>query len=188
MPNHYIPRAAVRSFVDDIADHRDRHKSVITLLVRSQRRLAKYVDGSSRTIGVGKRHTAVYLLGVVLRVFDLAGGRIKTVPLPAVLEVEKRIGGYAKDLLPIDEELPTRLRGIEGRAQPHLLDEMVMDLVGHDDLDPIEMLKMFLLMWIVVEVVDAHWAPSKDFGGEETYVFSPPEEGAATGRLRADEA
>lgn len=186
MPNPLLPRARIRAWVDDIADHRDRHTAGITHLVRTQRKLAKYVDANGRSIGVGKRHTAVYLLGVVLRVFDLAGGKVGRIALPAVIEAEARIGEHAPQLLPIDDELPIRLRSIEGRAQPHLLDEMVMDLVTHDDLDPLEMFKMFLLMWVVVEVVDAHWTPAADFEGETTYTFVMPDRAPSARRLAAE--
>ena len=68
--NPIIPREPVHEWVDDIADHKDRHKQTITYLVRSQRKLAKFVDANGRLLNVGGKHTALYLMGIVLRIFE----------------------------------------------------------------------------------------------------------------------
>jgi len=171
MPNPLIDRASIHAWVDQIAEQPEKHKTAITRLVRSQRKLAKYVDSQALSIGAGQRHTAVYLLGVVLRIFDLCGGKLKRIQLPPVVAAEGRVTALVPRLMPPDEGLAERLRTIEGRAQPHLLDEMVMDLWDSPDADPVELVKLFILMWIVVEVVDEHWVPPRDFTGPETYAF-----------------
>ena len=44
-----------------------------------------------------------------------------------------------------------------------------------------ESVKVFLLMWVVTEVLDANWRPPKSFSGETdyTYVHIEPEEAEA---------
>ncbi len=169
MKNPLVDRERIHTWVDQIADHPEKHKTAITRLVRSQRKLAKYVDSQAQAISAGQKHTAVYLLGVVLRIFDLAGGRLERIQLPAVVEAETRVTGHVPALMPPDAGLAERLRTIDDRAQPHLLDEMVMDLWDSPDADPVELVKLFILMWIVVEVVDRHWVPPRDFTGPEAY-------------------
>ncbi|MEM6925336.1 MAG: hypothetical protein AAF602_00290 [Myxococcota bacterium] len=169
MPNPLIDRERIHAWVDQIAEHPEKHKTAITRLVRSQRKLAKYVDSQAQSISAGREHTAVYLLGVVLRIFDLAGGKLHRIPVPAIVEAETRVTGLVPSLMPPDDAMTERLRALDDRAQPHLLDEMVMDLWDNPDEDAVELVKMFILMWIVVEVVDRHWVPPRDFEGPETY-------------------
>ncbi|MEN0066673.1 MAG: hypothetical protein AAGA48_31360 [Myxococcota bacterium] len=173
MPNPLIDRVSIHEWVDHIAENSGSHKTAITRLVRSQRKLAKYVDTQAQTISAGQRHTAIYLLGVVLRIFDLAGGKLKRIAVPQVVDAEGRVKPHVAAIMPPDEGLAERVRSIEGRAQPHLLDEMLMDLWNTPDTEPVELLKLFLLLWIVVEVVDEHWVPPNDFSGPDVYAYVP---------------
>ena len=97
-----------------------------------------------------------------------------------IRKAEKRIGAVVPSLMPVDDQFPERLRKIEWRAQPHILDEALMSLFDRDDedleegeevLDTVECVKLFFLVWVAVEVLDANWTPPKGLVGEEHYVY-----------------
>ena len=79
-------------------------------------------------------------------------------------------------LLPVDDGFVERMRGIDWRAQPHILDECVVSLFDDPDLDREQMVRLFLLAWIVVEVANEAWNPPEEFEGDATYTFQPLEE------------
>ena len=122
----------------------------------------------------------IYLLGVITRMFDLAGGRLKSATWGQIREAEKRIGQAVDQVLPIDAQFGERLRTVEWRAQPHILDEAIMSLFDRDEedkgeeeesLDPVECAKLFFLLWVAVEVLDENWKPAKSFDGESSYTY-----------------
>ena len=39
------------------------------------------------------------------------------------------------------------------------------------DLSTAESVKVFLLMWVVTEVLDANWRPASSFDGEASYTY-----------------
>ena len=69
-------------------------------------------------------------------------------------------------LLPIDEDFPNRAKGIEGRAQPHLLDEILWALYERNEedrkkeetmLDDNQSAMIYLMLWTSVEALDGKW-------------------------------
>jgi hypothetical protein len=171
MPNLYIPREQIHAWVEQIGENPANHKTVLTFLVRSQRRLAKYVDVNAKQLTVGSRGTSLFLLGLIARCFDKAGGRTKTVSMKHMQDAEARINGVVVDLLPLDDGFAGRVRQVEWRAQPHILDECLMSLFDDPDLDSGEMAKMFFLMWVVIESFDSVWSPPAGFEGQDTYTY-----------------
>ncbi len=119
----------------------------------------------------------LWLTGVIARLFDLAGGRIKGATWAQVREAERRVGAAVGDILPLDDGFKDRLRAVEWRAQPHILDEAIMALFERDrkeaeeELDDAESLKILLLMWVITDVLDGNWRPPADFVGETEYTY-----------------
>ncbi len=176
MSNPYIPRQQVHDWVDDIDQNKGKHKQAINFLLQTQRRLSKFAATQGGKVQIGSRRTKLFIQGVVLRIFDLAGGKVAKVTDEHIRDAEKKVSAAVDQCLPLDEGFIVRMRGVEGRAQPHLLDECGVSIFDDEELDKGEMAKMFLLVWVVVEAMDAAWTPGPDFQGETEYVYTPIDE------------
>ena len=180
MANPLMPRSQVHAWSESIGTDQPAHQSAIQRLIRDQRRLSKFVEENAK--GMKSNVTggvAVYLIGVIVRMFDLAGGRMRNVTWEDVREAEKRIGGMVDLLLPVDAGLVERARAVP-RAQAHILDEALYALFERESkpeedapLDETESFKIYLLMWIATEALDKNWTPPKEFAGETEYTFTP---------------
>lgn len=201
MPNAYIPRPQVHEWSEAIGDNPE--DSSLTRLLKQQRRLSRWIEENAGNMEPATAGVALYLVGVVVRLFDLAGGRLKAATWEQVRDAERRVGAAVDQLLPLDEDLPKRARAIEWRAQPHVLDEALMALFERpekgeeeQELDLSESLKTYLMMWVATEVLDQNWAPPKGFEGESTYTYHHIEpkprkaegDGASDGDASAGEA
>jgi hypothetical protein len=179
MPNPFLPRAQVHEWSEAIGSHPDLHQSSITRLVKDQRRLSRFVEENAKGMASGLTGgVAVYLIGVVMRMFDLAGGRMRDVTWEQVRAAEARVQGLVPQVLPLGAGLVERLRAAP-RAQPHVLDEAIYALMERSSkpeetpLDETEAFKVYLLLWVATEALDANWTPPKGFTGEATYTFTP---------------
>ena len=180
MANPLIPRARVHAWSESIGADQSTHQSAIQRLIRDQRRLSKFVEENAK--GMKSKVTggvAVYLIGVIVRMFDLAGGRMRNVTWEDVRLAEKHVGAQVDSLLPVGDGLPARARAVP-RAQAHVLDEALYALFERDQkvdgeapLDEAESLKIYLLMWVATEALDKNWTPPKDFAGETDYALTP---------------
>ncbi|MEZ4235425.1 MAG: hypothetical protein R3F59_04540 [Myxococcota bacterium] len=183
MPNPFVPRAQVHAWSEDIGDVPDTHKSAITRLIKEQRRLSRMVEQNAESMTGPTGGIAVYLIGVILRMYDLAGGRMRNVTWDDIHAAEGRVGQLVDQLLPIDDGFVGRARQVE-RAQPHMLDEALYALFerepkeGEPAVDPTEAFKIYLLMWIATEALDGNWSPPKGFDGPSEYTFTPVEDAA----------
>lgn len=178
MPNPLIPRARVHAWSEEIGEDPTRHQSAIQRLVREQRRLSRFVEENSRSMETGVTGgVAVYLIGVVLRMFDLAGGRTRNVTWDDVRAAEKRVQGLVDRVLPLGDGFLERARAVP-RAQAHILDEALYALFERDQkgeeaaLSENESFKVYLLMWVAAEALDAQWTPPKGFEGAQDYLFT----------------
>lgn len=179
MANLLLPRERVHAWSEGIGAEPDNHSSAITRLLKDQRRLSRFVEENAESMQGVTGGVAMYLVGVILRMFDLAGGRMRKVSWDDVRSAERRIGGMVDQLLPIDGDLPTRARAIE-RAQPHILDEALYALFVREPkedeeqpLDELEAFKVYMLMWVATEALNANWQPPGDLDGESSYTYSP---------------
>lgn len=179
MSNPLIPRDRVHAWSESIGEDPTQHQSSIQRLVREQRRLSKFVEENSGSLETGVTGgVAVYLIGVVLRMFDLAGGRLRNVTWEDVRAAEQHVKAQMDRLLPMDAGLVERARAIP-RAQAHILDEALYALFERDvkdaesALNQAESLKVYLLMWVATEALDRQWTPPKGFQGEASYTFTP---------------
>ncbi|TNE86594.1 MAG: hypothetical protein EP330_22940 [Deltaproteobacteria bacterium] len=175
MPNPYIPRSDVHTWSDDIGQNIEAHNAALTRLLKDQRRLTRWLEENAANMSPATASVGAYLFGVIARIIDLAGGRLRSATWEQVRAAEQRVSQAVAELLPI-EGFEDRLREVEWRAQPHILDEAWMALFERKpdeevevDLDPNESLKLFLCMWVATEVLDANWRPRKGYEGETSY-------------------
>lgn len=178
MANAFIPRATVHEWSEAIGDDPTGHQASLTRLLRGQRRLVKFIEENQANMEPSTAGVTVYLVGVLVRLFDLAGGQLRGATWAQLREASAKVQGAMADLLPLDDTLPERVRKFSGRAQPHILDEALMSLFERGarseeeaNLGTEESVKVFLLMWVVTEVLDANWRPPKSFQGETEYNY-----------------
>jgi hypothetical protein len=188
MSNTYIDRDTVHAWSDEIGEQAPVHQSALTRLLKLQRRLTRFVEENHESMAPPTAGVSVYLFGVLARMFDLAPGRLKNATWEQIRAAEARIGGVVGDLLPPDDGFAERVRKVEWRAQPHMLDEALMALFDAPkatdeevEIDTEEAVKVFLLMWVATEVLESCWNPSKGFEGETSYTYkhiepTPPSE------------
>ena len=178
MPNTYIDRDTVHAWSEAIGEQTPVHQSALQRLLKQQRRLTRFVEENHENMSGPTAGVSVYLFGVLARMFDLAGGRLKNATWGQIRDAEARVGSVVADLLPADDGFAERVRKVDWRAQPHMLDEALMALFDAPkqtdqeiDLPHEEAVKVFLLMWVATEVLDANWKPPKSFEGASEYTY-----------------
>lgn len=165
MPNAYLPRPQVHAWSEEIGNNTAEHNAALARLLRGQRRLVRWVVENAEHLDGPTVGVTQYLVSVIARMFDLAGGRLKSATWEQVREAEARVLGAASELLPFDDGFADRVRTVSWRAQPHVLDEALYSLFerapeeGEADLDTVKAGKVFLLMWVATEVLDRNWTP-----------------------------
>jgi hypothetical protein len=165
MPNAYLPRPIVHDWSEDIGNNTADHQAALARLLRNQRRLVRWVVENAEHLDGATIGVTQYLVGVIARMFDLAGGRLKAATWEQVRDAEARVLGTLETLLPFDEGFAARVRTTAWRAQPHILDEALYSLFdralaeGEEELDHVQAGKVFLLMWVATEVLDLNWTP-----------------------------
>lgn len=175
MPNPFIPRDTIHAWSEAIAERPDQHHTSLQRLIKEQRRLTRWIEENRAPMSGASAGISMYLTGVVARMFELAGGRLKTATWGQVRDAEARVQAALSGLLPLDDAFLARLYAHGDRAQPHILDEAAMVLFetepeeGEQPLDRTEALKIIAVMWVVIDVLDACWKPRSDFQGEATY-------------------
>lgn len=177
MANPFIPRAWVHEHSDAIGANQEQHQAALNRLLAQQRRLTKFLEENREQMGPATGGVSLYLYGVLARLYDLQGGQLRAATWEQVRDAERKVKAQVQSLLPLDEKFAERARQAD-RAQPHVLDEALMALfsrekpvAGEADLGDAEAAKVYLLMWVANEVLDACWHPPKGFGGEKTYTY-----------------
>ena len=198
MPNAFIPRDQVHAWSEAIGDNPEEHQAALTRLLKNQRRLTRFIEENAENLDGWTAGVSTYLTGVIVRIFDLAGGRLRSATWAQIREAEAKVGAAVGGLMPLDETMPERARNGD-RAQPHVLDEALMALFHRftkedreeedGELDPTEAVKTYLMLWVVTEVLDANWKPGNGFEGESdyTYVHIEPKDRDAEGGDESDE-
>jgi len=176
MAQPIISREEVHAYAEACSDDPVAFQPIATRLVRDQKRLVRFIEQNAAALGQEAAQVAVYMTSVCLRVFDRVGGRLDKVPGRDLDLGAARISAVVDTLLPADEHLPERVRQVEWRAQPHLLDEILWALYERDEeekkegeesgkLPPDKAAVLFLAMWAVVEAMNANWKPPADYAG-----------------------
>lgn len=170
MPNTAICREDVHRHSEACSDAGEAYQPIALRLLAGQRRLTRFIEKNLEELGQNESQAAIHMTSVCLRVFEQTGGRMRKVDTRDLEQAAARISGAAELLLPFDGELPVRLRNIEWRAQPHLLDEILWALYeredkveGELDILPDRAGLLFLTMWVLVEAIDANWTPPLGF-------------------------
>lgn len=177
MANPIIPRAWVHEHSDAIGAHQEDHQAALNRLLAQQRRLTRFLEENREQMGPATAGVSLYLYGVLARLYDLSGGQLRAATWEQVRDAERKVKAQVPALLPLDDQFAERARKAD-RAQPHLLDEALMALfsrekpvAGEADLGDAEAAKVYLLMWVANEVLDACWHPPKGFVGDATYAY-----------------
>lgn len=178
MPNAFIPRDIVHEWSEQIGADAMEHQSTLQRLLKNQRRLTRFLEENHENLDPMSAGVGLYLFGVVARMFDLAGGRLKSATWSQIRDAEKRVGAQIGELLPVDDEFPARVREKATRAQPHILDEALMALFERTELseeeanlDKNQAFRIFCLMWVATEVFDENWRPPSSFEGLDAYEY-----------------
>lgn len=178
MPNAYIPRDTVHAWSETIGDAPEAHQTALTRLLKEQRRLTRFIEENAENMQPATAGVSIYLTGVIVRMFDLAGGRLRSATWAQIREAEAKVNAALEGLMPFDDGFAERARTTH-RAQAHILDEAIYALFERDrdaeedeeaNLDTMETVKTYLMLWVVTEVLDANWKPGKDFQGDAEYV------------------
>ena len=177
MPNAYIPRDQVHAWSESMSEDAAAHQATLTRLFNEHRGLPGFNYQTAASWARATAGVSQYMTGVVVRMFDLAGGRLRAATWAQVREAAARVQTEIGALLPLDDGFSERARGVDWRAQPHILDEALMALFEREqdddeaDLDVAECLKVYLMMWVACEVLDGNWKPGKNFQGESDYTY-----------------
>jgi hypothetical protein len=177
MANRLIARDTVHAWSEQIGEQIGDHQSSLQRLLKGQRRLTRYIETNNEHMGPGTAGVCLYMTGVIARMFDLAGGRLRQATWAQIRSAEAKIQGQMDALLPLDDDLLDRFHNLPHRAQAHILDEAAMALFvaerseAEQDLPTVEAFKVLVVCWVVAEVLDANWRPASDFKGEETYAY-----------------
>ena len=175
MPNPFIPRLTVHDWSEKIGQDPSEHQAALTRLLKDQRRLSKFIEENRESMDPATSGVTVYLVGVIARMFDLAGGRLRGATWEQVRDVSAKVGAEVESLLPADASFVERARGVSWRAQPHILDEALMALFqretaeGETDLPDAEKVKVYLLLWVATEVLDQNWKTAPGYTGDTSY-------------------
>ena len=177
MANPYLPRATVHEWSEQIGNNPTEHQAALSRLLRDQRRLSKFVEENKESLTPATAGVAMYLVGVIIRLFEQAGGRLRGATWEQIRAASGRIENELGNLLPVDDRFPERVRAVSWRAQPHILDEALMALfdrpsgANEQDLAGAEKAKVTFLLWAAIEVLDENWTPKPGFTGDKTYTY-----------------
>lgn len=188
MSNAFIPRVTVHEWSERIAADAESHQSALQRLLKSQRRLTRFIETERESLDGMTAGVCVYMTSVIARMFDLAGGSLRNATWEQVHAATAKVSAAVDALLPLDDGFVARFHAVD-RAQPHILDEAAMVLFERAPeegeqaaLDPKASLKVLLISWVVTEVLDANWRPPSGFSGESSYshvAIDPADHGAA---------
>ncbi|MCB9760273.1 MAG: hypothetical protein H6739_10595 [Alphaproteobacteria bacterium] len=168
MPNPAISREDVHTLAEACSDAGDDFRPVATRLLREQKPLTNFLQENMPVMKGNSGEVALYMFAVILRIFDQYGGRMGKVTRAEARASAQRVKAAVDQLRPFDDSLPERVRAIDWRAQPHILDEVLWALYEREekqeneiDVPPEQSALVFLLMWAAVEALDARWRPPR---------------------------
>lgn len=161
-----MPREDVHRLAEECSDSGDAFRAVASRLLRDQKRLTNFLKRNMPEIDQSTREVVLYMFAVCVRVFEQYGGRLKKVSGSEIDAAAERVRSLAAEIMPFDGGFPERVRAVEWRAQPHLLDEALWALFeredreeGELDVPPEQAGMIFLLLWVAVESLNSHWTP-----------------------------
>lgn len=165
MPNPAMTREDVHRLAEACSDSGEDFQRVATRLLKEQRRLTKFFEQNVGALGGQSGEVALYMYAVILRIFEQYGGRMRKVSGSVINDASGRVNAATAQVMPFDSGLPGRVRALDWRAQPHILDEALWALFERDDKEEGEVdvedeqgALLFLLLWVATEALDASWS------------------------------
>lgn len=162
--NPHIPRDVVHRWSEDCANDANVFAGQARRLLEGQSRLARFFKSNVPSMEGQAGDVSLYLLAVIVRLFDRAGGRVNKVGAAEIDAATRKIGQHAKQLLPGDDGFPARVREVADRAQPHILDEALHALFEREErkeneaqVEPAQAALIFLMLWAATEALDLAW-------------------------------
>lgn len=168
MPNPAIPREDVHRIAESCSAAGEAFRATAARIARDQRPLVNFLKANFAQLNPHSAEATLYMLTVSLRVFMEYGGRLNKVNASSAQAAAARISREIDRILPFDGGLPARVRQLEWRAQPHLLDEILWALYEKEEKAEDEIALpadqsglVFLLLWACVEAIDEAWIAPK---------------------------
>lgn len=162
--NPAIPRATVHAWSEDCANAGLAFQSIARRSLEDQARLARFFKANVPQMKGQAGEVSLYLLAVVVRLFERGGGTVKRIGPAEIEAATAKIRAHAKALLPGDDGFPDRVRAVENRAQPHILDEALHALFEREErkdnevlIPPEQAALVFLMLWAATEALDLAW-------------------------------
>lgn len=162
--NPAIPRAHVKALSEECAALGASFQPIAQRLLEDQSRLLRFFKGNLPQMDEQAGEVSLYLFAVIARIFSKCGGKLGRVGPNEIEAAKKKITAAAGGLLPWDAEFPARVRAVEDRAQPHILDEALDALFEREEkqaneveLDKEQAGRVFLMLWAATEALDAAW-------------------------------
>ena len=166
MPNPAIPRDEVHAYSEACSDMGLEFQSIASRLLKEQKSIKNYMEKQFAKVDPMAGQVATYMLSVCIRVFEQKGGRLKKVNNADLNIAQRKVNAAVDSLLPLDDQFSTRAKEREGRAQPHLLDEILWALYDREDrkeeeqmLNPKQSALIYIMLWTAVEALDSKWRP-----------------------------
>jgi hypothetical protein len=142
-----------------------RFQAAARRLLDEQGKLTRFFKANLPEMDDQAGEVSLYLLSVIIRIFQECGGRLGRVGPAEIDAATKKIQAAAKSLLPAGEDFPARVREVADRAQPHILDEALEALFeraerkeGEVDLAHPQAGLVFLMLWAAVEALELAWS------------------------------
>ena len=169
MPNAVIPRAHVHALSEACAKLGASFQPVAKRALEDQNKLLRFFRANLPQMDNQSGEVSLYLLAVIVRIFQQCGGKLGRVGDTEVALATARLQAAAKATLPFDEGFPERVRAVADRAQPHILDEALEALferaerqANEVELEREQSGRVFLMLWAATEALEAAWsAPRK---------------------------
>jgi hypothetical protein len=162
--NPAIPRPHVHALSEECARLGLGFQPIAKRLLEDQSRLLRFFRSNLPQMDAQTGEVSLYLLAVIVRIFQQCGGTLGRVGAKEIDLATRRLAEIAPKVFPADEGLPERVRAVEDRAQPHILDEALEALFEREerkenevDLDAEQALRVFLMLWAATEALDAAW-------------------------------
>ncbi len=170
MSNAVIPRDHVHKLSEACADAGMSFQSTAKRSLENQSRLVRFFKANLPAMAAQPGEVSLYLLAVVVRIFEQCGGKLDRVGAVEIDRATARVQAAAAraGLLPAGDDFPTRVRSITDRAQPHILDEALHALFEREERKELEIEMdreqsslVFLMLWAATEAMDSVWRSPK---------------------------
>ena len=163
-----IPRDQVHELAEACADAGESFRGVASRLLKSQNTITSFLTRNLAHLDPATREVVLYMFSVSIRVLDQVGGRFRKAKTSQINAAAARVKEQVDAILPFDKGFPERVRTVEWRGQPHLLDECLWALFERDEKEEDEVDVphdqaglMFMLLWVAIEALNENWTPPK---------------------------